>query len=1136
MTVYLYLLVVIDMKLTTLQKANLAFKNKSYEDAYSLYLKFVEENPSFENIVDINIAIAKSKIEKESDDVYLNWDGLKRIAIVVHVFYLEVWDRIEEKLLKLNDFEYDLFITSSKEKCSLLKSRCESKFKNVEFLEVENCGMDVLPFIKSVKKFNLTKYDFVLKLHTKNEKTQKRKLQGDIIFSSLLNEKVLSALKSSDSDSLSIFPGFFTRSIDYMMYGNRKYFEKIIDILDIESKGQYFSAGTMFWISGASLNPLVEKYGSIDTVFNEFDAQYETGADSTPAHAFERVFGVLVDDENLKLSFRMDSKNRNYCLVKASSSEFLQKNISKSDSADHIYLDESATLYSNILAKSDFFEKDFYCKSQFHNNNKELTPLFSPAVHAILYGDPMHLDPSSKFSTSFYKVSNLDILRNRACAVVHYMKFGKKEINRKFFPTYSDMKQFLIAYDFLEESNNVLRVKSKIYYEDLNYLCFKLNSIKKFDDFLNDDYYQKFKRFLIYILDSYYSFQNFKRVYENGDFIACDKVADNHINDYGKTRESLECKALSLLMNNKFKEALSYYDELWVNYMSTGVSRKAIYGGIPYDEKWIKLENKNIFNHVSPNSEKICDSSHLKICVYTSLYGGFDVLPPILNKSENIDYICFSDRSYPNADWKVVVVPPEFDDNNLNAKRFKILPHKYLEDYDASLFVDANTYFYGNLEELIKVYLSSSDFVMFKHPCRDDLYKEVATIIGHKRHSPELLIKQIEHYHQMGLPVKSGMVEGSFIWRKHRSSVLNIFMEEWWSHILKFSKRDQLSLGYLMWKNNLRPRVLPDTIGDSRTNIYFKKFPHQSDSLFPKKIDKQRKEFIFVYNESCKNQGSTIMRGFQLHEILLKEFEKNGIEKLNGVSIHSERYAAKNSILYLTKGFLKNTNDKELEEMKKNNNVLIADFVDDKINHHLINFIDILIASSITAFIEYKNKFPKKRVFLLTHHVDPRVEKICAEKLLKSGKIAYFGEVANTILTNGIDDIVEVHSINTSGKDKKDEWISSINKYHYHYAVRRKRGIDGHKPFTKGFTAACADALLIIDKEVDDVKYYLGNHYPFYVDKNPETLNNSLRRISSVSNSTDVEIARAYINQVRQRSTSDFIINEFRKIINSIFI
>lgn len=1113
-----------DMKLTTLQNANLAFKNKNYSVAHSLYIKSIEENPSLKGFIEINIAIVKSKIEESLDK-----GCLRKIAIVVHVYYLEVWERIEKKLLQFDDLEYDLFITSSKEKCSLIKNQSKDNFKNINFLEVDNCGMDVLPFIKCVKKFDLNKYDYILKLHTKNEKTQERKMQGDIIFSSLLNENIRSVIKSSHSNSLAIFPGFFARSIEHLMYGNRKYFDKIIEILDLKSRGDYFSAGTMFWISGPTLNVLVEKYKSIEEIFNDFDVKYETGADSTPAHAFERVFGALVDSDNLELAFRTDSKNEKYVLTKATTSEFFKNKIAKSGSTDHIYLDESATLHSRGLINSNFFDREFYSE-----NNDVLTYFESPAVHAILYGDPMHFDPSPNFSTSFYKISNMDVLRSRRCAIVHYINHGKNELYRKFFPTYADMRNFLLHYDFLESFNGSLKIKKKIYYEDLSELVLVLNSLKKFEDFLNINHYNLFKKFIVYILDSYYDFQGFKRAYENRDFIACEKIAVDYMHGYGKTRESLECSALSLLLNRKFGDSLAYYNELWDNHLSAASPRKVLYGSIPYDEREVRLKNKDVFSLVEATPERICDRLSLKVCVYTSLYGGFDVLPPIINKLENVDYICFSDRDYPNSDWEVIVVPPEFKDDNLNAKRFKILPHEYLKNYDASIFVDANTHLYGNLEELIKVYLMGSDFVMFQHPCRDDLYKEVATIVGHRRHSPELLIKQIEKYHDMGLPANSGMVEGSFIWRKHKSSVLNAFMDEWWSHILKFSKRDQLSLGFLMWRNNLRPRILPSTIGDSRTNIYFKKFPHQADSSNFKKLKQQKRELIFIYNETCKNQGSTVMRGFQLHDIVLSEFEKKGFANLSGVRICNEKYPVKNAILYLTKGFLKNSNENELERIKKSNNILIADFVDDKINEKFLRFIDVLIASSITGFIEYKSKYPAKNVFLLTHHVDPRVEKVCSEKLTKNGKIAYFGETVNTILVGGVEDFIDVYSIDTSGKYKKDEWIYSVNKYQYHYAVRRKRGIDGHKPFTKGFTAACADALLIVDKDVDDVKYYLGNHYPFYMKKDPEVLNGSVERLLTRSNCADIEIAKTYIAQVRQRSTPEFIVNEFKKILNHI--
>ena len=1064
---------------------------------------------------------------------YLPSKDKMSLAIVVHVFYDDVWEKIKEKLEEFKSYKFDLFITASPEKCKILELKLLNEFQNISFLSVENEGMDVFPFIKAVEAFSLNKYDRVLKLHTKNEKTYERQLQGEIIFSSLLNKNVFDRVSDVEDTTLGIFPGFLTRSVESLMYGNRKLVTEILQKIYLPSKGSYFAAGTMFWISGKSLNPIVENYKYISTIFQNENKKYQTGGDGLPAHAFERIFGILVNDECVELSFRIDSKKKHYKLLKATQSKIFQKYISTAGSTDHIYLDEAATNLSHNLINSNLFNKIYYKKEINNINFNEFNVNDSPAVHAIIFGDILGLDPCKGFSTIYYKLMNRDILRKRTSAIGHFLTHGKKE-NRKFFPTYKGVYDFLVDFNFIDTKDTLLNYKINFDHSKIKELYNIIKINKKSNNFLAEKDYKLFRPLLEMIFASYQDFQRYKRSYQNGDFIECEKIAFDYYKKYGETREAVESLSAALFLNKKFKQASELYKKFWSNYVETNVSRHSLYGSIPYDENINNLKNNLLFDVIKPNFN--IKNNNSKICVYTALYGGFDELPPILTHCDNIDFICFSDREYSNPDWKIVVIPSEFEDNNLNAKRFKILPHKYLSDYDASIFVDANTYLYGNLTELIDVYLSSTDFAMFEHPQRDDIYREVAGIIGHKRHRPNELIVQLENYYISGFPHHTGMVEGSFIWRKHNNKVINSFMQEWWEHILKFSKRDQLSLGYLMWKNNLRPKILPVIIGDSRTNIYFKKFSHQ-ESNFKFTPNNQKYDLVFLYKQDQEKAGSTVMRGFQLYELIQEEQIRTPFKKISNIKILNEKSKIKNSIVYLTKGYLMNVGLKTLKKLKKNNNILLSDFVDGKVNKDKIIYIDIMVAASISAFIDYKLKYNDKKTALLTHHVDPRIETICEkennqnEKLNKS---AYFGELVNTIRNENIEKYVNFYQVDTSGKDMSMSWMYEIPKYKYHYAMRRERGIDGLKPFTKGFTAACAQAIILTEKSVTDVKYYLGEHYPFYLDTDSDEIHIQMKNIMQGNIDYDTR-AYKYISNLRNRSNSKHILKEFKKILNIAF-
>ena len=77
-----------------------------------------------------------------------------------------------------------------------------------------------------------------------------------------------------------------------------------------------------------------------------------------------------------------------------------------------------------------------------------------------------------------------------------------------------------------------------------------------------------------------------------------------------------------------------------------------------------------------------------KIVIYTSIFGGYDNLPNVSFKPENCDFICFTDSDIQSNGWNIIRVPVLYEDPNRNAKRYKILPHRYLSEYDISIYMD----------------------------------------------------------------------------------------------------------------------------------------------------------------------------------------------------------------------------------------------------------------------------------------------------------------------------------------------------------------------------------------------------------------------------------------------------------------
>jgi len=154
------------------------------------------------------------------------------------------------------------------------------------------------------------------------------------------------------------------------------------------------------------------------------------------------------------------------------------------------------------------------------------------------------------------------------------------------------------------------------------------------------------------------------------------------------------------------------------------------------------------------------------------------------------------------TDIKVFSKYNKFKDPVMNAKIYKILPHKFL-DCDISIWMDGNIYLIKPVEEVIKEWLGDNDMAFFRHYKSKNLEWELKWIKyvwrSKDRDVYEEAIRQVEHYKKIGLPDDKDMAMGGFIIRRH-TPLVEQFNEAWWSEICKWGQRDQLSLLMILKK------------------------------------------------------------------------------------------------------------------------------------------------------------------------------------------------------------------------------------------------------------------------------------------------------------------------------------------------
>src|SRR4051812_13040301 len=127
-----------------------------------------------------------------------------------------------------------------------------------------------------------------------------------------------------------------------------------------------------------------------------------------------------------------------------------------------------------------------------------------------------------------------------------------------------------------------------------------------------------------------------------------------------------------------------------------------------------------------------------RVAVYTAIAGGVDQLRDPEVGAKRCDFICFSDDDSLTSDrWDIRPFQDKERDPARTAKRVKILPHRYLSDYPASVWVDANLTVVGDPAGLVDEYLEESALAVFRHPDgRRSLLEEAEACIRFGKDDP----------------------------------------------------------------------------------------------------------------------------------------------------------------------------------------------------------------------------------------------------------------------------------------------------------------------------------------------------------------------------------------------------------------
>lgn len=218
--------------------------------------------------------------------------------------------------------------------------------------------------------------------------------------------------------------------------------------------------------------------------------------------------------------------------------------------------------------------------------------------------------------------------------------------------------------------------------------------------------------------------------------------------------------------------------------------------------------------------------------IYTCITGNYDKLPSYKVIDPQFDYICFSNDMPNNSkvgQWLIKNIPLYNVDNITLSRYPKIIPYLVLNQYEYSLWIDSNivinhSTFYDLIKDLI---LTGSLMACINHPLHNCIYEDARQCIHDGRDYAWIIMRQIKHLKEEEYPQNNGLFENNVILRKHCAPIIKTVSDMWWHEFKLYSKRDQLSLCYVLWKNNFSPDyLLPYHLNTNNSSI-FKRLKHK---------------------------------------------------------------------------------------------------------------------------------------------------------------------------------------------------------------------------------------------------------------------------------------------------------------------
>ena len=246
--------------------------------------------------------------------------------------------------------------------------------------------------------------------------------------------------------------------------------------------------------------------------------------------------------------------------------------------------------------------------------------------------------------------------------------------------------------------------------------------------------------------------------------------------------------------------------------------------------------HKDLYFDTMPHKEELDRSIPVinhpdkpNITIYSCIVGCYDKPRVPLISYSNCLYVLYTDNINISAPgWQIKPIPEKLKSLRTNEiNRYMKFHPEEVCDTQYGIYVDGNVKLIAGIPDFIDKISKKTGLAIFMHPWRNCIYTEarICQLVG--KGNAEKLQLQVDAYRQAGFPKNFGQPETSVVVSDLNNPRSTELLSKWYEeHTLRGGGRDQISLPYVLWKNNLTVSDIGSLGDDIDQNLYVRREPH----------------------------------------------------------------------------------------------------------------------------------------------------------------------------------------------------------------------------------------------------------------------------------------------------------------------